>query len=102
MNSLHWLISGVHGGERRLTGRTERRHFIINGSALCAISRHLLDISNGLAVTGLLLSPARRIEAAHFERAVGPEIIRWLGLHVADTHAHTHDHPKQHVANGPG
>jgi len=48
---LHWLISGIHLREWRLTIRTVLRHVIVNGAALGAVSAHLYNVSErGLRV----------------------------------------------------
>src|SRR6185369_4727843 len=41
IDSLHWLITGVDGCERRLAGGAVLRRLIVNGSAFCAVSSHL-------------------------------------------------------------
>jgi len=47
---LHWLISGIHRREWRLTIRTILRRVIIDGAALSAVSAHLKGLRQGLRV----------------------------------------------------
>jgi hypothetical protein len=61
MNRLHRLIASAYGRKRGLAVRTKLRHIIVNGSAFCAVSGHLFDISNDLAATGLTISARRMI-----------------------------------------
>src|ERR1041385_3862183 len=56
INSLHRLIAGVDGSERRLASVAELRRLIVDGAAFCTVSGHRRSESPNPLLTKLKLS----------------------------------------------